>query len=82
MKQHPYIVIAAIIVLLFVIFTAVFIWPTLYRYERSYQTVVRINRFTGNAEMLTTEGWDKMQSSPTGNYLTPEQAKELGLEDK
>lgn len=92
-------IIISITILTIVIFIAAFVWPTMYRYDRFYKTVVRTNRFTGNAEMLTTEGWDKMQSSPkrvtvpedktpavnappSGNYLTPEQVKELGLEDK
>lgn len=53
---------AAIVVAL-----AFFVWPTPYRYDRIVwrekdQLPVRINRFTGTAEMLSIYGWKPMRS--------------------
>lgn len=46
------------------------VWPTRYRYdhvlveEETYP--VRIDRFTGDADMLTPDGWVPMQSEGGG----------------
>ncbi|MGA2033927.1 MAG: hypothetical protein ABSG68_16895 [Thermoguttaceae bacterium] len=51
---------------------AAFVWPTLYRYDSysrhygggvSSTFIVRINRFTGTAETLGTEGWYEMKKT-------------------
>jgi hypothetical protein len=42
---------------------AVTIWPTLYRYDRLASLPVRINRFTGKAEVLSTDGWNPLEKS-------------------
>lgn len=53
---------AALVALLAV---AAFAWPTRYRYERfnpgGYSTVARIDRLSGEAEMLTDGGWVPMR---------------------
>ena len=51
---------------------AVFVWPTRYRFERvglgsSPSVLVRINRLTGNAEMLTGSGWSPMEGPKSDN---------------
>jgi len=38
------------------------VWPTLYRYDHLGNYPVRINRVTGDAEMLRPEGWAEMKS--------------------
>jgi len=47
--------------LLFVLILVAFVWPTLYRYDRiksvDEEAPVRINRFTGTAEVLAHDGW-------------------------
>jgi hypothetical protein len=45
---------------------AVVVWPTRYQFERiglgpSPSVLVRIDRFTGEAEMLTGSGWRPME---------------------
>ena len=54
------IIIGLSIVIVLILF---FVWPTLYRYEHAFQgkLLVRINRFTGDAERLTVSGWYKME---------------------
>jgi hypothetical protein len=42
----------AVLAVLFV----VFVWPTPYRYESTGTTLVRINRFTGDALVITSSG--------------------------
>jgi hypothetical protein len=54
------------LVLIIFLFAA-FVWLTRYRHDHlewANNTVpVRIDRFTGDAEMLLFEGWKKMESS-------------------
>ena len=38
-----------------------YLWLTPYRYEKYAGILVRINRFTGNADILRLEGWQPMQ---------------------
>jgi hypothetical protein len=52
MKVNIRIVLSLIALTLLVLF-AVFVWPTMYRYDRFLKTVVRTNRFTGNTEQLS-----------------------------
>lgn len=40
-----------------IILIGVLFWPTLYRYERMGQTVVRIRRVTGEAAILSGSSW-------------------------
>jgi hypothetical protein len=45
---------------------AVFVWPTAYRYDRTNfvgvsNVLVRTNRFTGNSQSLTPNGWHDMK---------------------
>ncbi len=44
------------------------VWPTLYRYDHmhsgSREWPVRINRFSGEADMLFPDGWGKLAQSP------------------
>jgi hypothetical protein len=43
----------------------VFVYPTLYRYDKLDQKLpVRINRITGSAEILYTNGWTTATSTP------------------
>ena len=37
-----------------------FVWPTLYRFDKSGSTIIRINRVTGTAFKLTAYGWSEM----------------------
>lgn len=53
---------------------AFFVWPTPYRYDRivgprGQSFPVRVNRVTGNAEMLSVEGWQPLHS--TSKNLSP-----------
>ncbi|MFA4995060.1 MAG: hypothetical protein WC521_07145 [Bdellovibrionales bacterium] len=50
----------------FLLYSFSFIWPTFYRYDHikpkeGTSFPVRINRITGNAEMLLFEGWRKAE---------------------
>ena len=60
-KNNVTVVIVAAMICATVLFCAVFIWPTPYRYEKvtksvtadySVQKVYRINRFTGHSEKV------------------------------
>lgn len=47
---------------------ALFVWPTLYRYDflGNHQVLVRINRITGTVEYLKSDiGWVAAGSGPT-----------------
>jgi hypothetical protein len=49
--------------IIIVLIVAIFIYPTLYRYDKLNQKIpVRINRITGTAAMLDTDGWKEMKS--------------------
>lgn len=67
-NRRPIIVIAAgLAALLF----AALVWPTAYRYDHwgvSNQPV-RINRFTGAAELLEDDGWTPMVKLPARDPL-------------
>jgi len=56
-KKKLAIYIIAFIAVLFVLF----VWPTLYRYEKmksgTVEHMIRINRVTGSAERLYSGGW-------------------------
>jgi len=47
------------------------VWPTRYRYDHVLTEdetyPVRIDRFTGDADMLTPDGWVPMQSEDGGD---------------
>ena len=47
------------------------VWPTRYRYDHVLTEdetyPVRIDRFTGDADMLTPDGWVPMQSEGDGD---------------
>src|ERR1035438_5131267 len=49
-------------VVLGVLFLA-FGWPTAYRYDTygAYHALIRTNRFTGESESLTPQGWQRME---------------------
>jgi hypothetical protein len=38
-------------------YTAVFVWPTAWRYHKVGNTPVRTNRVTGDVEFLNLQGW-------------------------
>ena len=40
----------------------IFVFPTRYRYERTPERLVRIDRFSGEVEALTETGWRPLQS--------------------
>lgn len=54
-----------LILVVIVVMFASFVWPTLYRYDHltlgDSRVPVRINRFTGNAQLLYVYGWVKMK---------------------
>ncbi|HZW07996.1 MAG TPA: hypothetical protein VFF65_12810 [Phycisphaerales bacterium] len=43
---------------------AVWVWPTQWRYDRRYESIVRINRFTDEAQVLSTKGWQTFAPDP------------------
>jgi len=49
----------AIIVLL-----GLFVWPTLYRYERYRDIIVRFNRVSGKVQLLSDKGWITLERPP------------------
>jgi hypothetical protein len=66
--RHKWFILGAVVVIVF----AWCVWPTLYRYDHlrtKYLTApVRINRITGNAEVLNYRGWQTLASpSPTSS---------------
>lgn len=62
------------LVMLGVVLFVVFVYPTRYRYEQAGPTIVRIDRFTGCADILDRNGWEPARSyfsgddSATENY--------------
>lgn len=45
------------------------VWPTPFRYHDWNRTIVRVNRFTGVAEVLTAYGWSTMRYSPENPFV-------------
>jgi len=45
------------LVFLLLVYTAMYIWPTQYRYDHLGNTPVRTNRVTGQVEFMTLCGW-------------------------
>ena len=45
---------------------AVFVWPTLYKYDKHgpEQRVIKINRITGDVSVLTYQGWTDLRPAP------------------
>jgi hypothetical protein len=56
------VVLATVVVLAF----AALVWPTPYRYFGQGDHLVRINRATGSADQMTTEGWYRLAPTPPG----------------
>lgn len=50
----------------------VYVWPTLWRYERVSNGVVRIRRFDGRAEALTPTGWVSLTDVDRRPSRTPD----------
>jgi len=56
----------ALVVLIFgvpivaVVAFVVYVWPTMWRYEKIGETVARIRRYDGTTEVLTPRGWERM----------------------
>lgn len=48
-----------------------FVWPTLYRYDHMGSTVVRIHRVTGQAFLLSREGWLPLSPVPAKPAAPP-----------
>lgn len=54
--------VAAIIALTVVVSLALFVWPTLYRYDYSTRgTLVRTNRLTDQSDVLMNRGWVRLR---------------------
>jgi hypothetical protein len=70
-------IIITIIVLTILVLFAAFVWPTIYRYDRFFQTVVRTNRFSGESEALTPNGWNTMRREPPAPAIAPAPEKSL-----
>ena len=54
---------ASIFLLLIVVLFAAFVWPTKWRYDKMRSDrdyIVRINRVTGTAQILGSEGWETL----------------------
>jgi hypothetical protein len=51
--------------ILSIFFLAVFAWPTRYRYDHWKDVPVRIDRFSGRAEVLDYDGWRELKPTPT-----------------
>lgn len=60
------------IVLIGVMVFGWFVWPTQYRYDHMqfgygparHEGIIRINRFSGVAEVLSTQGWRRLEPTP------------------
>lgn len=50
-----------------VILFSFYVWPTAYRFDSFDGLPVRIHRFTGNAEILTANGWKDRASKRDAN---------------
>lgn len=62
--------VSPLLLALTVLAVALFVWPTLYRYDRTAipgwgQTLVRTNRFTGKSAYLSAAGWMTAEPEPT-----------------
>lgn len=64
-------IIISIIILTIILLIAAFVWPTMYRYDKYHQTIVRTNRFSGESEGLTDRGWVKMRPYKPSVAETP-----------
>jgi hypothetical protein len=67
-------ILAALVVLL-VLAT---VWPTLYRYEHACTRLVRINRFTGAADLLLDDGWSRRRKNPIDEMVREQESERLG----
>ncbi len=56
--------IPAVIVVL--VLVAVFVWPTLYKFDKHgpRHQVIKINRITGDVSALTHQGWKNLRPAP------------------
>ena len=64
------------LMLLVIAVLAFFLWVSPYRYEKMGQRIVRIKRFSGEAEILRVDGWKTMKPR------VPEGFRELGQDEK
>lgn len=67
-----------------VVLLAMFVWPTRWRYETLRGThgealPVRIDRFTGSAEVLTISGWNRAEPHESKPYVPPPEPKPQDL---
>lgn len=85
-RATPFIAIVLVLLLL------VFVWPTMYRYDKMDQKwPVRINRVTGKTEILYSDGWQdvkanqQLQSNSTSTYeiskMVDIKTKEIDLKE-
>ena len=51
------------IMLAIILILGFYLWLTPYHYEKGATTVVRINRFTGEADILKIDGWHRLERS-------------------
>ncbi|MEE8623771.1 MAG: hypothetical protein V3T19_00365 [Acidiferrobacterales bacterium] len=50
-----------LIMLVIVLILGFYLWFTPYQYKGYAELVVRINRFTGAADLLNLDGWERME---------------------
>ncbi len=75
-RNHPWRIFRSFGLSSLVVLVVLFIWPTRYRYDKMVlgeRTLpVRIDRLSGNAEMLMTDGWRSMKRAMPSSPLQDE----------
>lgn len=53
-------------IIICIIVFSLLIYPGIYKYDKFNQTLpVKINRFTGHTEVLTSNGWEEFKNTQT-----------------
>ena len=71
MRHNPFRWVVWALVMLGVVLFVVFVYPTRYRYEQAGPRIVRIDRFTGCADLLDINGWNPARSYFSGDDSAP-----------
>jgi hypothetical protein len=53
-------------------------WPTPWRFEHACTRLVRINRFTGAADLLMDDGWSRLRKNPIDEMVREQESERLG----
>jgi hypothetical protein len=53
-------------------------WPTPWRFEHACTRLVRINRFTGAADLLMDAGWHRLRQNAIDEMLIGQESERLG----